>query len=177
MPRRVFKKFAFKRHEFKGDSWALKPFRKLMQEPRYWGIRRRTVVPAFSLGLFLSFMPFPAQPIIGTLIAIATRINIPIAFVTPFVSNPLTMPPMYYASYRTGAWVLGLEPQPFEFEISIDWLTHTFVNIWQPVTLGCLILGTIAAAVGFIVVDVAWRITLHDYKIQKRRKRRDRRAG
>ncbi|MEO1203019.1 MAG: DUF2062 domain-containing protein [Pseudomonadota bacterium] len=176
MPRSVFKKFAVKRHEF-GDSWALKPFRKLMQEPRYWGIRRRTVVPAFSLGLFLCFQPIPAQPILATLIALATRINIPIAAATPFISNPLTMPPMYYACYRVGTWLLGQEPQPFDFEMSFEWLTTTFLNYWQPVTLGCVVLGTTAAAVGYIVVDVAWRFTLHDYKIQKRRRRRDRHPG
>jgi len=173
MPRRVFKKFAVKRHEF-GDSWALRPFRKLMQEPRYWGIRRRTVVPAFALGLFLCFQPIPAQPIIATLIALATRINIPIAAATPFISNPLTMPPMYYASYRVGAWVLGLRPEPFEFELSIQWLTTTFLAYWQPVTLGCLILGTTAATLGYLIVDAAWRFTLHDYKSQKRRRRKDR---
>ena len=173
MPRRVFKKFAVKRHEFR-ENWATRPFRKLMQEPRYWGIRRRTVVPAFALGLFLCFQPVPLQPIIATLIALATRINIPIAAATPFISNPLTMPPMYYASYRTGAWVLGQEPQPIQFEMSIDWLTHTFVNVWQPVTLGCFLLGTAAATIGYLVVDAAWRYTLLDYKIQKRRMRKER---
>ena len=175
MPRSVFKKFAVKRHEF-GDSWVLKPFRKLMEEPRYWGIRRRTVVPAFALGLFLSFQPFPAQPIVATLIALGLRINIPIAAATPFISNPLTMPPMYYASYRVGVWLLGQEPQPFDFQMSFEWLTTTFLNYWQPVTLGCLVLGTTAAALGYDIVDAAWRFTLHDYKIQKRKRRKDRKV-
>ena len=87
------------------------------------------------------------------------------------------MPAMYYACYRVGAWVLGLELQPFEFEMSVEWLTHTFVRLWQPVVLGCLLLGTAAAAVGYLVVDTAWRYTLVDYKIQKRRSRRERENG
>ncbi len=139
-----------------------------MNEPRYWGIRRRTVAPAFALGLFLSFLPLFGQPIIGTLIAIATRINIPIAFITPFVGIPLT-PLLYYSSYWLGGWLLNLPPQPFEFEWSWDWASSTFVGFWEPMLLGGLVLGTILALLGYIIVDVMWRFSIWEYKRLKRR--------
>lgn len=170
MPRRVFKRFAIKRHEFGSDNLFLRPFRKIMQEPRYWGIRRRTVTPAFALGLFLSFLPMVGQPIIGTLIAIATRINIPIAFVTPFVGLPLT-PLLYYASFHTGAWLLGLPPHPFAFEWSFDWLSSTLAGLWQPMLLGGVVLGIVAALVSYVVVDAMWRFSIWEYKRLKRRSR------
>jgi len=176
MPRRFFRKFAIKRHEL-GDSWVLRPFQTMMHEPRYWGIRRRTVVPAFALGLFMSFMPFPLHPLWAALIALATRINIPIAVATTFVSNPLTMGPMYLAAYHLGAFVLNLEPQPFAFEMSIDWFLHTFVRYWQPISLGCVMMGTIAGAIGYVVVDVLWRLSLHEYKTMKRKHRAERESG
>lgn len=171
MPRRFFRKFAIKRHEV-GDSRLLAPFRTLLHEPRYWGIRRRTVVPAFAMGLFLAWLPWPGHPLMAALLALLFRFNVPVAVVTTFVSNPLTMGPMYYTAYRLGVRLLGVEPQPFAFEMSFSWVTQTFVDIWQPMTVGCLLLGTLSAVVGYIVVDVLWRFSLHDYKSRKRRERR-----
>ena len=176
MPRRIFRKFAFKRHQI-GESAVLAPFRNLMHEPRYWGIRRRTVVPAFALGLFSAWLPWPGHPIMAALLALAFRINIPVAAVTTFVSNPLTMAPMYYFAYQLGVRLLDVPPQPFDFEMSIAWVTHTFVKIWQPMTVGCLLLGTLSALVGFVVVDVLWRFSLHDYKLRKRNERETRNSG
>jgi len=170
MPRRFFRKFRMKRHHV-ADSWLLAPFRGVVHEPRYWGIRRRTVVPAVALGLFVAFMPFPGHPVLATLLALALRVNIPVAAVTTFVSNPVTMGPMYYGAYRLGRSLLNLEPVPFDFELSMDWVTHTFVEIWQPMTLGSLLLGITAATLAYISLDILWRISLRDYKTRKRNER------
>ncbi|MDJ0911061.1 MAG: DUF2062 domain-containing protein [Woeseiaceae bacterium] len=174
MPRRLFKRFAIKRHEFRSNNVLLRPFRKIMDEPRYWGTRRRTVAPAFALGLFLSFLPLVGQPIIGTFIAMAARINIPIAFVTPLVIGlPLT-PVFYYSSYWLGSWLLSLPSQPFAYEWSWDWLSSTFVSLWQPMLLGGLVLGAAAALLGYVIVDVMWRLSIWEYKRVKRRIRHSR---
>jgi len=171
MPRRVFKKFAFKRHEL-SEKWFLTPFRHLLHDHRLWGIRRKTVVPAFSLGIFVAFMPFPGHMLMAALLALALRVNIPVATVSTFFSNPLTMGPIYYFSYQVGVDLLRIQPTPFEFEMSMEWVTHQFVSIWQPMLLGCMLVGSIAALIGFVLLDVLWRYSLHDYKSRKRKKRR-----
>lgn len=145
-----------------------------MHEPRYWGIRRRTVVPAFALGLFLAWMPFPGHYLLAAVVALLVHVNLPVAVATTFVSNPFTMPAMYYAAYRLGRRLLGTEPVPFRFEPSFSWVTEQFVTIWQPLLLGCVLLGCIAALTGYVIVDVLWRLSLRDYKSRKRRLRRDR---
>ena len=170
MPRRFFRKFAFKRHHI-SQQWFLTPFRHLLQDHRLWGIRRRWVVPAFSLGLFIAFMPFPGHTLAAALGALALRVNIPVAAVSTWVSNPATMFPMYYYAYQLGSGILGMEEQPFGFEMSIDWVTHTFVNIWQPMLLGSLLLGSAAALVGYAVLDGFWRYSIADYKSRKRGER------
>lgn len=172
MPRRFFRKFAIKRHQL-AENRLLSPFRNLLHEPRLWGIRRRTVVPAFAMALFIAFLPFPGHPLWAALIALALRINVPIAVVTTFVSNPVTMAPMYYSAYRIGRRLLNLEPVPFNFELSLDWVTQKFVTIWQPMILGSLLLGTIAALIGYITLDTLWRMSLADYKSRKRKQRDD----
>ena len=172
MPRRFFRKFSVKKHEV-GERWYLAPFQHLVHDRRLWGIRRQTVVPAFALGLFMSFMPFPGHPAWATLLALAFRINVPVAFATTFVSNPLTMGPMYFIAYQLGSRVLGMEPEPFEFEMSLDWFTTTFINYWAPISLGCFLMGLTAGAIGYVVVDGLWRYSIHDYKSKKRRRRQD----
>lgn len=170
MPRRIFKKFAFKRHEI-AEQWFMAPFRHMLHDPRLWGIRRRWVVPAFAIGLFVAFMPFPGHTLMGALAALAFRVNIPVAAVATWASNPATMVPMYYFAYRLGSNLLGWELQPFAFEPTFDWITHSFVNIWQPMMLGSVLLGTISAVIGYVVLDILWRLSLADYKARKRNNR------
>jgi len=170
MPRRFFRKFRLKRQQL-GDNWFLAPFNHLLQDTRLWGIRRRTVVPAFALGLFIAFMPFPGHIVMSTLLALTFRVNIPVAVITTFVSNPLTFYPMYFFAHEVGENLLDLEHQAIDFELSVTWVTHTFVQIWQPMMLGCLFLGTAAATIGYVVVDLLWRSSVHDYKTKKRGER------
>ena len=107
MPRRLFKRFALKRHVV-ARQWFMSPFRHMLHDPRLWSVKRRWVVPAFSVGLFISFLPFPGHTLMGALAALALRINIPIAAVSTWASNPATMGPMYYLAYTFGALLLGL---------------------------------------------------------------------
>jgi len=171
MPRRFFRKFGFKRHEL-SRRWFMSPFQHLLHDHRLWGIRRKTVVPAFSLGLFVGCLPFPLHFVIAALAALPLRVNIPVASVTTLAVNPLTAPPLFYFSYRVGTFLLSIEPGPFSVELSWDWLTSAFGSVWQPLLLGSVLVGSLAALAGYIVLDAFWRYSLHDYK-SKKRKRRD----
>ena len=170
MPRRFFRKFAFKREHIR-DRWWVAPFDHLLHDPNLWGIRRRTVVPAFALGLFVAYLPFPGHILMGMLLAIFLRINVPIAAVTTLVSNPLTMGPMYYGAFELGRILLNQPPKPFEFEMSFAWLAERFADIWQPLLLGCLLLGTLLALIGYVALDILWRASISGY-LQRRRRRR-----
>lgn len=173
MPRRFFRKFRVKRERFHG-RWYFAPFDHLLHDSRLWSIRRRTVVPALSLGLFVAFMPIPGHPLIAALGALALRINIPVAAVTTFASNPLTIGPMFFFSYRLGQKLLDLQPQPFHFELSLEWVSGRFLTMWQPLLLGCVLLGSLAALLGYIVLDLLWRASLADYLAARRRRRQAR---
>lgn len=170
MPRRFFRKFALKSERFRG-RWYLAPFAHLLHDPNLWAIRRRTVVPAFALGTFLAFMPVPGHTLIAALTALALGINIPVAALTTLVSNPLTMGPIYYLDYRIGQQLLGVPRQPFAFEFSLDWLTGSFLAVWQPLLLGGLLLGMLAATLAWVGLDLLWRASVADY-VESRRRRR-----
>ena len=57
--------------------------------------------------------------------------------------------------------------------MSLHWVTHTFVTIWQPMLLGWILAGASSALAGFLLLDALWRYSIHDYKSRKRRERRD----
>ncbi len=170
MPRRFFRRFRSKRHHLSGQ-WFMTPFHHLLHDHRLWGMQRRWVVPAFALGLFISFLPFPGHTLAAALCALALRVNIPVAAVSTWASNPATLVPMLYFSYRLGAFLLGWETRPVAFELSLDWMQHTFVHIWQPMLLGSLLLGSAAALLGFLFLDGVWRYSIARYKARKRRQR------
>lgn len=170
MPRRFFRKFAVKRNAF-GRQWYIAPFRPWLQDERLWGIRRRTVVPAFALGVFIAFQPVPGHTLIALAMAILLRVNIPVAVLSCWLSNPITVGGMLYAGYELGRRLLDLEPQRMAFDLSWEWFTHTLLANWQPLVLGCLLLGAICAATAYMALDVLWRYSIANYKSEKRRKR------
>jgi len=158
-------------------QWYLSPFDHLLQDPNLWGIRRRTVVPAFSLGLFVAMLPFPGHMVAAALLALVLRINIPVAIVSTWVINPLIIGPAYYLAYEVGSTLLRRTPRPFEFELSYAWLIDGFVAVWQPLLLGCVLLGAILSLVGFVALDLLWRASIWDYLKRRRARRSSRDAN
>jgi uncharacterized protein (DUF2062 family) len=129
-------------------------------------------VPAFALGLFVAFVPLPGHFVYASLLALLLHVNIPVAALTTFVVNPVTMYPMFYFAYLVGANLLSIEPGPFTFELSIEWVRDAIDSTWLPLTIGCAIVGAVTSLIGYIVLDVLWRYSLHDYKSKKRKMRR-----
>jgi len=129
-----------------------------LQDPSLWHINRRTCSLAVALGIFCAFIPVPFQMLIAAAAAIWIRANILIAVPMVWVSNPLTMGPMYFICYLVGTEILGEQPAGFEFEPSFDWLLTELSAIWQPFLLGCLILGLISALAAFMLVRILWHL-------------------
>lgn len=174
MPRRFFRKFAIKPHQVT-ERWFMRPFRHLLHDQRLWGIRRKAVLRAVALGTFVAFLPIPGHVLVAVLGSLVVRGNIPVAALTTFISNPATIGPLFIFCYLVGAKLLGVTAKTPHIELSLDWLGGTFLQIWQPLLLGCLLVGAIAALVAYVLLDVFWRLSLADYKTRKRidRYRRD----
>ncbi len=170
MPRRFFRKFGFKQHRI-SQQWYLSPVRHLLQNPAYWGIRRKTVVPGFALGLFVAFTPIPAHTLLAIALALVLKVNIPATIIGTLLMNPLTFLPMFLLEYRVGLFLLGVEPQPFQPQLSLEWLTHGFLSVWQPLLLGSVLCGALASLTGYIGLDLLWRASLADYLAARRRRK------
>jgi uncharacterized protein (DUF2062 family) len=148
----------------------LRVFGTLLHDPNLWHLNRRSVSGAFAVGLFVMYLPPLGQMLIAAAAAIALRVNLPISVALVWVSNPLTIPPMFYFSYRLGAWILGTHPERSAFEMGfwLDW--HNWIDILAPLTVGSLVCGIACATIGYLAVQAIWRWNL----VRQIRKRRER---
>ena len=126
-------------------------------QPNLWHINRASASRAFFAGLFMAFMPVPIQMILAALVAVRFRCNLPISVGLCWISNPVTIAPLFYFAYRVGAAVLGTEIQPLEFQLSWTWISSSLVAIWQPFLLGCLLCGFFFGSLGYFTIQLLWR--------------------
>ncbi len=169
MPRRFFHKLG-RRRESLSKRWFLRPFRALLNDPALWSSHRRSVLRALALGVFIGFLPLPFHMAIAAFIAVMLRINIVVAVLATWISNPVTVTPLFVAAYYFGSWLLDLPTQTPQIELSLQWFLEGLTAIWKPLLTGSLVLGTIASGVVYLVMDTVWRISLA-YRFSRRRLR------
>lgn len=156
MPRRIIKRYMPDHNTIRNHK-NLRFLGTLLHDPNILHLNRRSVSGAFSVGLLMAWVPVPFQMILAAIGAIVARVNLPISVGLVWITNPLTMPPMFYFSYKVGAWTLGIPPRPFTFEASTEWLMQELGIIWQPFLLGCLICGVVSAILGNVLIRGFWR--------------------
>jgi uncharacterized protein (DUF2062 family) len=121
-----------------------------------------------ALGIFISFIPFPVHTALAGVTALYLRINVPVAILASWLSNPLTFGPMYYGAYRLGAAVLGSPSSASRSEFSMEHLQMLLEQIWQPLLVGCLIAGTTLSLSAYWILNRVWIRHVHR-SFQRRR--------
>lgn len=156
MPRKLLQKYFPDHKEIKENKY-LKIFGTLLHNPNLWHFSRNSIAKAFAIGLFCAWMPVPFQMVIAAGGAILFGANLPVSIALVWLTNPVTMAPMFYAAYKLGAWILDVGEVPFEMELTMDWLINGTLLIWKPFLLGCFSMAIINATLGFIGIQIFWR--------------------
>lgn len=143
---------------------------KRLHDAEIWHLGRRSVAGGVGLGFFLAFIPLPIQMLIAAPLALVFRVNLPVTMASLWITNPLTMAPMFLFAFKIGTWLTdrGAEISAIRFEASFDGMAAVFSEIWYPLLIGCLVCGISAAAVGNLAVRWLWRAHL----LSRRRARR-----
>ena len=156
----------------------LKFFGRLLHDPNLWHLNRHSVSGAFAIGLFMAFVPMPFQMIPAAALAILFRVNLPIAVALVWITNPVTMPPVYYFTYELGAWIMNTPAKDIAFEISWEWLATEFGRVWRPFLLGSLMAGIICAAAGYYGIRALWRWhVIRDWERRKKKRATGKKGG
>ena len=164
--RKWFIKRAPDREVLLQNRW-LAPVASRLAPPSIWHFNRRTVARGLALGLFAGFI-FPiGQIIFAALFAASVRANVLIASAATLVTNPLTFPPIYYAAYRTGSFLLdkagGQSVQTMGAEASGAaasgmWTAVSAASL--PTFIGLTFFATFSSLLAFAAVHLSWRISL-----------------
>jgi uncharacterized protein (DUF2062 family) len=143
-------------------------FGKVLHDPNLWHLNRRSAAGAFGVGLFMMYMPPVGQMFMAAAAAIALRVNLPISVSLVWITNPVTIPPMYYFAYLVGAWIIGAPAKGFSMEFWMDW--HNWVAVLGPLAVGMLVCGIVCGAAGYFTIQALWRWNL----VRQIRHRRER---
>ncbi|MDK9693216.1 MAG: DUF2062 domain-containing protein [Sulfurimonas sp.] len=116
---------------------------------------RRMVSKGVLIGLFIAFIPMPMQMAAVVSLIPFTRFNVPIAISMCWLSNPFTMPLMYYMEYLTGSFFLGMETTPVE--MTLKWFGDNIGNIFIPLYVGTAFYSIFGSLLGYSLVNCLWR--------------------
>jgi len=169
MPRKFLRRI-IPDHKTIRENRHLQRFGQRLAEPKLWHLNRYSVAGGLALGIFVGFMPVLGQMFIAAGLAILLRVNLPVASMAVWFSNPLTVAPLYYFAYRVGAWILQLPVGNHTFILSWEWLTSGFLLIWQPFLLGCIVCGGVAALIAILATRLVWRLLVIRSWLKRRKK-------
>lgn len=128
-----------------------------IHDPNLWHLNRQSVALATFIGLFCAFIPLPGQMIFAAFLAVFFRANLPISVCLVWVTNPITIAPIFYFCYKVGALILETPAGEFDFEISWQWISQELSTSWQPFLLGCFINGIFFGLLGSATTRWLWR--------------------
>jgi len=185
MPRKYFRKFLPSHESIRGNRHIarLGPW---LQHHNLWHLHRRSVAGGIAVGLFAGLIPGsnPVQFTAAALLAIAFRVNLPLAAVVTLYSNPFTIVPLYFAAFKLGQLALlesgGELP---EFALSLEgkgfgeWIPaalHWLASVGKPLVVGLPLLALLLAVVGYFATDWTWRLYVRCAWQRRRRKRAQR---
>ncbi|HAA46245.1 MAG: hypothetical protein XD36_0164 [Halomonas sp. 54_146] len=175
MPRRFLQRYMPKPDTIRKQR-SLRFMAPLIADPGLWLLTRRSVANAFSVGMFCAMLPIPFQMVVAALGARLTRCNLALSIGLVWITNPLTMPLIFYGNYWIGTFILGAPVREAPSRISTRWIAEQMHDIMPPLIVGSLFTAVILAIVANIGIRLIWRWHVsHNWK-RRRLKRRQRRA-
>jgi len=117
--------------------------------------------------MFCGLVPGRLQMLSAAPCAIVLRVNLPVAAIVTWYTNPVTILPLYYVAYKLGLFVTGSQsaaPPHFDFQVFdlpvMEWLpaaVHWFAAMGKPFATGLVLLALMLAVAGYLLVMAAWR--------------------
>lgn len=162
--RKWFKQISPDRESLLANRW-LRPVAHRLTHPEIWHFNRRNVARGAALGLFVGFILPIGQIVVAALLAASARGNLLVAAMATLVTNPFTFPPIYYAAFRTGSFLLPPHLVEGRTAASVDEqqagsMLDMLTSSSLPTLFGLLLFATLSAAAGFGAVHFAWRLSL-----------------
>jgi uncharacterized protein (DUF2062 family) len=166
-------------HESIRQNRHVARFGSLLRHPNLWHLNRKSVSGGVAAGLFAGLVPGsnPVQFAFAVLLAIAFRVNLPVAAIVTLYTNPFTIVPLYVLAYGIGSLffadnqaALSTPPEVnwSQLGASIEAYFTWLLALGKPLALGLVVLAAGLALIGYVAVQLAWRT--HTILAWRRRK-------
>ena len=123
----------------------------------------RSKAGGVALGLFVAFTPtVGVQMPIAFVTATVFGVNQPLALAMVWITNPVTVPAIYYCEYRVGTWMLGMDAIGSQNDFWREWerisavhpgyldrVLHLAKDVGYPLVLGSLPVSVLLAVLGY----------------------------
>ncbi len=134
--------------------------------PFLWSFKRSSVVPALYFGSVLSFLPlYGVQFALAFAAALLLRANVTVMFGLQLITNPLTVGPIYYLTYKLGMWLMATTG-----------MTGAVIGVGTRVN-ALFLGGTVAGLVTALLIDIAWQLVAWEARVFRARFERLKRAN
>jgi uncharacterized protein len=162
--RRITARFAPATARITGNSWVRKHLPSLA-DPDLWLFTRRSTARGIAIGLVCGLIPGPLQALSAAFACVTLRGNFPLAVVTTFYTNPLTIVPLYVVAYQFGRWFVPAARDaplalPPDMSFDLDGVTtflHWVMSMGRPLAIGLPLLAAVLGVAGFVAVNLMWR--------------------
>lgn len=165
MPKRLFRKYLPSPDKVRRNR-NLRFLGEVLGDPNLWHINRHSLAGAAFIGVFCALIPIPLQMIVAAVLAVRFKCNLPLSILLVWFTNPLTYVPVFYFTYRVGAWTLGMDVARPE-QVDFAWLLEQLIPLW----VGSILCGLMFGLIGFGLVKFAWRMAVIRSWRRRQRKR------
>ena len=121
----------------------------------YFAVNRRMVSRAVLVGLFFALLPLPGQMFFVAAMTLVIRFNVAIALALVWLTNPVTMPFIFYFEYELGRRLL-MTGGDLAIELDMSWFMANYDHIVIPLYVGAAVAATVSALAGYLLTDRAW---------------------
>lgn len=120
----------------------------------YLSKSRDMVTNAFLIGIFVALIPIPMQMLVIVLSMKFYKFNLPVAIALCWITNPFTMPFVYYIEYVIGSFFLNIDIGTIQ--MSVEWFQNNFKDIFIPLYLGAFILASTVSVSIYFSINLLW---------------------
>jgi len=125
---------------------------KRIYKPCLWRKNRRTITRACAIGLFFAFIPTPFQMVFAAIAAVFFNAYLPLSVGLVWITNPLTMPPIFYLAYRLGEVIIGSNVHSLS-PLSPENAGSSLVSLF----VGSFFIAISFSIFAFLSTHLAWR--------------------
>lgn len=139
------------------DRPSLQWVRSLARDPNLFHLNRHSVSLGVAAGIFCAFLPLPGQTLIAVLLCYLVGANLPLGIMLTWISNPVTIPPIFFLTYQVGCMLMSTETVQFSAQMDWQWFKSLGNDVLKPLLVGSLVCGTIMAIFSYVSVFYLWR--------------------